>query len=51
MAKPGLPYLDIIKNIKDSLSSVFSSVWRVYFIKHGRNKLISDEVILESNGF
>ncbi len=52
MVKPGLPYLDIIKNIKDSFKvPVFAyQVSGEYsLIKHGiKNKLISDEAILES---
>ena len=52
MVKPGLPYLDIIKNIKDSFKiPVFAyQVSGEYsLIKYGiKNKLISDEAILES---
>jgi porphobilinogen synthase len=52
MVKPGLPYLDIIKNIKDNFKiPVFAyQVSGEYsLIKHGiKNKLINDEVILES---
>jgi porphobilinogen synthase len=52
MVKPGLPYLDIIKNIKDNFKiPVFAyQVSGEYsLIKQGiKNKLISDEAILES---
>jgi len=52
MVKPGLPYLDIIKNIKDNFKiPVFAyQVSGEYsLIKHGiKNKLINDEAILES---
>ena len=52
MVKPGLPYLDIIKNIKDNFKiPVFAyQVSGEYsLIKHGiKNKLIKDEAILES---
>ena len=52
MVKPGLPYLDIIKNIKDNFKiPVFAyQVSGEYsLIKNGiKNKLISDEAILES---
>ncbi len=52
MVKPGLPYLDIIKNIKDSFKiPVFAyQVSGEYsLIKQGINsKLISDEAIMES---
>jgi porphobilinogen synthase len=52
MVKPGLPYLDIIKNIKDNFKiPVFAyQVSGEYsLIKYGiKNKLINDEVILES---
>ena len=52
MVKPGLPYLDIIKNIKDSFKiPVFAyQVSGEYsLIKQGiKNKLISDEAIMES---
>ena len=52
MVKPGLPYLDIIKNIKDSFKiPVFAyQVSGEYsLIKLGiKNKLIKDEAILES---
>ena len=52
MFKPGLPYLDIIKNIKDNFKiPVFAyQVSGEYsLIKYGiKNKLINDEAILES---
>jgi porphobilinogen synthase len=52
MVKPGLPYLDIIKNIKDNFKiPVFAyQVSGEYsLIKYGiKNKLINDEAILES---
>ena len=52
MIKPGLPYLDIIKNIKDNFKiPVFAyQVSGEYsLIKNGiKNKLINDEAILES---
>jgi len=52
MVKPGLPYLDIIKNIKDNFKiPVFAyQVSGEYsLIKNGiKNKLINDEAILES---
>jgi len=52
MVKPGLPYLDIIKDIKDNFKiPVFAyQVSGEYsLIKHGiKNKLINDEAILES---
>ena len=52
MVKPGLPYLDIIKNIKDNFKiPVFAyQVSGEYsLIKNGiKNKLIKDEAILES---
>ncbi len=52
MVKPGLPYLDIIKSIKDNFKiPVFAyQVSGEYsLIKQGiKNKLISDEAILES---
>jgi len=52
MVKPGLPYLDIIKNIKDNFRiPVFAyQVSGEYsLIKYGiKNKLINDEAILES---
>ena len=52
MVKPGLPYLDIIKNIKDNFKiPVFAyQVSGEYsLIKYGiKNKLIKDEAILES---
>jgi len=52
MVKPGLPYLDIIKNIKDNFKiPVFAyQVSGEYsLIKHGiKNKLINDEAVLES---
>ena len=52
MVKPGLPYLDIIKNIKDNFKiPVFAyQVSGEYsLIKFGINKkLIKDEAILES---
>ena len=52
MIKPGLPYLDIIKNIKDNFKiPVFAyQVSGEYsLIKNGiKNKLIKDEAILES---
>ncbi len=52
MVKPGLPYLDIIKNIKDSFKiPVFAyQVSGEYsLIKQGiKSKLISDEAIMES---
>ena len=52
MVKPGLPYLDIIKNIKDNFKiPVFAyQVSGEYsLIKHGiKNKLINDEAILDS---
>ena len=52
MVKPGLPYLDIIKNIKDNFKiPVFAyQVSGEYsLIKHGiKNKLIKDGAILES---
>ena len=52
MVKPGLPYLDIIKNIKDNFKiPVFAyQVSGEYsLIRHGiKNKLINDEAILES---
>ena len=52
MVKPGLPYLDIIKNIKDNFKiPVFAyQVSGEYsLIKNGiKNKLINDDAILES---
>ncbi len=52
MVKPGLPYLDIIKNIKDNFKiPVFAyQVSGEYsLIKHGiKNNLINDEAIFES---
>ena len=52
MVKPGLPYLDIIKSIKDNFKvPVFAyQVSGEYsLIKHGiKNKLINDDAILES---
>ena len=52
MVKPGMPYLDIIKNIKDNFKiPVFAyQVSGEYsLIKNGiKNKLINDEAILES---
>ena len=52
MVKPGLPYLDIIKNIKNNFKiPVFAyQVSGEYsLIKYGiKNKLINDEAILES---
>ena len=52
MVKPGLPYLDIIKSIKDNFKiPVFAyQVSGEYsLIKNGsRNKLINDDAILES---
>ena len=52
MIKPGLPYLDIIKNIKDNFKiPVFAyQVSGEYsLIKHGiKNNLINDEAIFES---
>ena len=52
MVKPGLPYLDIINNIKDNFKiPVFAyQVSGEYsLIKYGiKNKLINDEAILES---
>jgi len=52
MVKPGLPYLDIIKNIKDNFKiPVFAyQVSGEYsLIRYGiKNKLINDEAILES---
>ena len=52
MVKPGMPYLDIIKSIKDNFKiPVFSyQVSGEYsLIKNGiKNKLINDEAILES---
>ena len=52
MIKPGLPYLDIIRNIKDKFKiPVFAyQVSGEYsLIKYGiKNKLIKDEAILES---
>ena len=52
MVKPGLPYLDIIKNIKDNFKiPVFAyQVSGEYsLIKYGiKNKLINDDAILES---
>ena len=52
MVKPGLPYLDIIKNIKDNFKiPVFAyQVSGEYsLIKQGiKNKLINDDAILES---
>ena len=52
MVKPGLPYLDIIKTIKDNFKiPVFSyQVSGEYsLLKNGiKNKLINEEAILES---
>ena len=52
MVKPGLPYLDIIKTIKDNFKvPVFSyQVSGEYsLLKNGiKNKLITEEAILES---
>ena len=52
MVKPGLPYLDIIKSIKDNFKvPVFAyQVSGEYsLIKYGiKNKLINDDAILES---
>ena len=52
MVKPGLPYLDIIKNIKDNFKiPVFAyQVSGEYsLLKHGiKNKLINEDAILES---
>ena len=52
MVKPGLPYLDIIKNIKDNFKiPVFAyQVSGEYsLLKHGiNNKLINEDAILES---
>ena len=52
MVKPGMPYLDIIKNIKDNFKIpvfVYQVSGEYSLIKHGiKNKLIKDEAILES---
>ena len=52
MVKPGLPYLDIIKNIKDNFKIpvfVYQVSGEYSLIKYGiKNKLINDEAILES---
>ncbi len=52
MVKPGLPYLDIIKNIKDNFRIpvfVYQVSGEYSLIKYGiKNKLINDEAILES---
>ena len=52
MVKPGLPYLDIIKNIRDNFKiPVFAyQVSGEYsLLKHGiKNKLINEDAILES---
>ena len=52
MVKPGLPYLDIIKNIKDNFKIpifAYQVSGEYSLIKYGiRHKLIKDEAILES---
>ncbi len=52
MVKPGLPYLDIIKNIKDNFKIpvlAYQVSGEYSLIKNGiKNKLINDEAILES---
>ena len=50
MVKPGLPYLDIIKKVKDNLNTGFGLSVREYsLIKNGINiRLIDEEAIIES---
>ena len=52
MVKPGMPYLDIIKNIKDKFKIpifVYQVSGEYSLIKNGiKNKLINEDSILES---